>query len=160
MSVYCFFNKGGQAIGLALSIILVKIFMSLTLNSWQTNNCISKESQNTNIKFSIIIFRKKTKNGVTSTSSAKTGSVTSTSSSDPPVTDCNMCNAKAKAQYHMVMSDNTLRSFCRYACATKYKNTFGYQVNGIQSAESVQTSTSVPILSKFSFMLLNMLIFP
>ncbi|XP_050738796.1 zinc finger MYM-type protein 4-like isoform X3 [Eriocheir sinensis] len=85
---------------------------------------------------------KKTKNGVTSSSAAK-GSVTSSSSSDPPVTDCNMCNAKAKAQYHMVMSDNTLRSFCRYACATKYKNTFGYQVNGIQNADSTQNSLPV-----------------
>lgn len=97
----------------------------------------------------MFFFRKKTKNGVTSSSAAK-GSVTSSSSSDPPVTDCNMCNAKAKAQYHMVMSDNTLRSFCRYACATKYKNTFGYQVNGIQNADSTQNS--LPVISKLSFM--------
>lgn len=61
-----------------------------------------------------------------------------------------MCNAMAKAQYHMVMSDNSLRSFCRYACATKYKNTFGFQVNGIHSSDSTQNS-SVSVLSELLF---------
>ncbi|XP_045139102.1 zinc finger MYM-type protein 3-like isoform X2 [Portunus trituberculatus] len=93
-----------------------------------------------------IVNGKKSKNGGTAAASPKSGSVTSNVVSDQPVTNCNMCNAMAKAQYHMVMSDNTLRSFCRYACASKYKNTFGFQVNGIQSSDSSENSNSVPVL--------------
>ncbi|XP_063885994.1 zinc finger MYM-type protein 3-like isoform X2 [Scylla paramamosain] len=101
-------------------------------------NCLDCKEQS--------VSGKKSKNGGTSTSLPKSGSVTSTAASDQPVTNCNMCNAVAKAQYHMVMSDNTLRSFCRYACASKYKNTFGFQVNGIQSSDSSETTNSVPVL--------------
>ncbi|XP_042231177.1 zinc finger MYM-type protein 4-like isoform X4 [Homarus americanus] len=77
------------------------------------------------------------------TTTTTTNNTASTNSSDAPITPCNMCNNMAKAQYHMVMSDNTLRSFCRYACATKYKNTYGFQVNGIQT-DSTQNSTALP----------------
>lgn len=62
---------------------------------------------------------------------------------------CNMCEKMAKPQYHMVMSDNTLRSFCRYGCAHKYKNTFGFQINGIQSSDSAQPNNSVAVHRKF-----------
>ncbi|KAK3882013.1 hypothetical protein Pcinc_013583 [Petrolisthes cinctipes] len=67
-------------------------------------------------------------------------------SSDPMITLCNMCEKMAKPQYHMVMSDNTLRSFCRYSCAHKYKSTFGFQINGIQNSDSSQSNNSVAVL--------------
>ncbi|KAL7643453.1 UNVERIFIED_CONTAM: hypothetical protein RMT77_005435 [Armadillidium vulgare] len=50
--------------------------------------------------------------------------------STPLLKNCNMCTKFEPAQFHMVMSDSTLRSFCSYVCATRFKCTFGFQVSG------------------------------
>ncbi|XP_042875608.1 zinc finger MYM-type protein 3-like isoform X3 [Penaeus japonicus] len=88
--------------------------------------------------------RKSVASGTSTTTenSTSTTTTTTTTSSDASVTSCNMCSALAKAQYHMVMSDNTLRSFCRYSCATKFKSTFGFQVDGVQTTSRQTTVKS------------------
>ncbi|XP_018017831.1 uncharacterized protein LOC108674401 isoform X2 [Hyalella azteca] len=66
----------------------------------------------------------------------------------PPVsqlTQCNMCQNVSPAQFHMVMSDNTLRNFCSYNCASRYKVTFGFLVSNTKNTNS--TPASVPIAS-------------
>ncbi|XP_068230197.1 zinc finger MYM-type protein 3 isoform X2 [Palaemon carinicauda] len=70
------------------------------------------------------------------------------SSTEAPIAVCSMCNTVAKAQFHMVMSDNTLRSFCRYSCASRYKTTFGFLVDSAQSkdASSQAKNAQVPNL--------------
>lgn len=87
--------------------------------------------------------RKSVASGTSTTeNSTNTTTTTTSTSSDSSVTSCNMCSVVAKAQYHMVMSDNTLRSFCRYSCATKFKSIFGFQVDGVQPTNRQTTVKS------------------
>ncbi|XP_071536763.1 zinc finger MYM-type protein 3-like isoform X2 [Panulirus ornatus] len=101
-------------------------------------NCLNTREQS--------LGKKNNSCDVSSTTTTTNSTTVSSNNADAPVTSCNMCNAIAKAQYHMVMSDNTLRSFCRYACATKYKNTFGFQVNGMQTTDTSKSSYSLPAI--------------
>ncbi|KAF2363245.1 Protein of unknown function DUF3504 [Trinorchestia longiramus] len=60
------------------------------------------------------------------------------------LTQCNMCQNVSPAQFHMVMSDNTLRNFCSYPCASRYKVTYGFLVSNKNNAMSALTPTSSP----------------
>ena len=93
------------------------------------------------------------KTSTTPTTSATSSSVpsgnistTTASTSEAPIAVCSMCNSVAKAQFHMVMSDSTLRSFCRYSCASRYKNTFGFLVENGQ-AKDAAPAKSAPVPS-------------
>ncbi|KAK7086614.1 hypothetical protein SK128_015285, partial [Halocaridina rubra] len=80
----------------------------------------------------------------TESTNDSSGNISAPSSTDAPMTVCSMCNTTAKAQFHMVMSDNTLRSFCQYDCASRYKSTFGYLVEDSQSKETSQAKSPAP----------------
>ncbi|CAL4067109.1 unnamed protein product, partial [Meganyctiphanes norvegica] len=87
-------------------------------------------------------------NGTTNSSSNSSGinsssqTSSSTSTGENTLSNCNMCSRVAKAQYHMVMSDNSLRNFCSYDCATKYKSTYGFLVTGASKSSTSTTSTT------------------
>ncbi|XP_066937169.1 zinc finger MYM-type protein 3 isoform X3 [Macrobrachium rosenbergii] len=86
----------------------------------------------------------KTANSSTSSSSAvASGNISS--STEAPIAVCSMCNTVAKAQFHMVMSDSTLRSFCRYNCASRYKSTFGFLVDSAQSKDTSSQAKNAPV---------------
>lgn len=41
------------------------------------------------------------------------------------VAKCDNCNANATPQYHLTMSDSSMRNFCKYQCVMKFQNQFG-----------------------------------
>ena len=81
----------------------------------------------------------------TETTSVATTKDTKQDPPTPTTTKCNMCHTVAPAQFHMVMSDNTLRNFCTYPCAAKYKNTYGFQVSLGGGPPPANVSLQVPL---------------
>ncbi|KAG1651940.1 Zinc finger MYM-type protein 3 [Nymphon striatum] len=82
--------------------------------------------------------------------------VESASSSSRSV-KCNFCAKTAAAQYHLTMSDSTVRNFCCYSCVAKFQDQFPSgnfqkvsatnQVNVAKGITTSQTKSSSPAIS-------------
>ncbi|XP_050354666.1 zinc finger MYM-type protein 3 isoform X1 [Nymphalis io] len=59
-------------------------------------------------------------------------------------TKCDMCKVTALAQYHLTMSDATVRNFCTYQCVMTFQGQYSKQVPPVVAGESIDQPKAVP----------------
>ncbi|CAH2095186.1 unnamed protein product [Euphydryas editha] len=58
--------------------------------------------------------------------------------------ECDMCKVTALAQYHLTMSDATVRNFCTYQCVMTFQGQYSKQVPAVVPGESIEQPKAVP----------------
>ncbi|CAG9567896.1 unnamed protein product [Danaus chrysippus] len=59
-------------------------------------------------------------------------------------TKCDLCKNSALAQYHLTMSDATVRNFCTYQCVMTFQGQYSKQPAPVMSGESIDQQKAVP----------------
>ncbi|XP_054271190.1 zinc finger MYM-type protein 3-like [Macrosteles quadrilineatus] len=57
---------------------------------------------------------------------------------------CDMCNSVAQAQYHLTMSDATIRNFCTYPCVMNFQQQYSKTPITLQGNEGAPIPTGAP----------------
>ncbi|PNF15626.1 hypothetical protein B7P43_G15971 [Cryptotermes secundus] len=69
---------------------------------------------------------------------------------------CDLCNSVAQAQYHLTMSDATIRNFCSYQCVMSFQGQYakntpvtysGNEASPVPTAANKTGSASMPVIS-------------
>ncbi|CAK1593725.1 unnamed protein product [Parnassius mnemosyne] len=59
-------------------------------------------------------------------------------------TKCDMCKRTSLAQYHLTMSDATVRNFCTYQCVMSFQGQYSKHAAPLVSGDSVEQTKAVP----------------
>ncbi|CAH0731990.1 unnamed protein product, partial [Brenthis ino] len=59
-------------------------------------------------------------------------------------TKCDMCKMTELAQYHLTMSDATVRNFCTYQCVMTFQGQYSKQALPVMSGETMDQQKAVP----------------
>lgn len=59
-------------------------------------------------------------------------------------TKCDMCKRTSLAQYHLTMSDATVRNFCTYQCVMSFQGQYSKEAPPILTGESIDQPKAVP----------------